>query len=190
MIYIIAAAGVAVSTLLATYLYHLNTTLPFTPPDTRQWQTGDIFFSSGHSWKSDAVRLLGGNSADRISHCGFIVRQRDSIFLIHMSPDKNQIVKETPSDFAASGTVSAITARRLSPVPDTTLLKNRLNQLLSRQKPFDSTFDTKDTTAYYCTELIVKELAACGSPQLLPLLRSQYIYPQTLAASPQLHPIP
>lgn len=190
VLYIIGAAGVAVSILTAIYLFYLHSTPAFIPPDTSRWHTGDIFFSTGHSWKSDAVRLLGGHSDDGISHCGFIVRRRDSVFLIHMSPDKGRIVKETPADFAASGTVAAITARRLSPAPDTTRLIPRLNRLLAQEKPFDSRFDTKDTTAYYCTELIVKELAAAGSPQLLPLLRSQYIYPQTLAASPHLRPIP
>lgn len=156
---------------------------PFMPPDTRVWQTGDIFFSSGNSWKSLCVRAIGGESVERISHCGFIVVKDGQPMLVHASTDKGRITMEGVEEYARVNDVSGISAVRLRELPDTTALRRRLEQLLRQGKPFDYSFNLKDTSEYYCTELILRVLEGQGCRAFAPLIGSDYVYPQQLAVS-------
>lgn len=161
----------------------------FTSPDTRGWQTGDIFFSSGNSWKSLCVRALGGESEERISHCGFILIKDGRPMLVHASTDKGHVTMEGVEEYARVNDVSGISAVRLRELPDTVQLRRRLEELLRAGKPFDNSFDLSDTTEYYCTELILRVLERVGSRAFVPLLSSDYVYPQQLVGSSAVRPI-
>lgn len=168
-------------TLLTVYLGYRRT--HFQMPDTRLWQTGDIFFSSGNSWRSEVVRLVGGSTCHRTSHCGFIIIKDGAPQLVHMSVDKNELVSESVSEYARVNDVGSIHAMRLKQLPDTALLRRNIEKLLASGKRFDNNFDLSDTTEYYCTELVVRELERAGAFQFHKLCRSDYIYPQYLESS-------
>lgn len=153
---------------------------PFTPPETAGWQTGDVFFSAGNSWRSLIVRLWGGKSDDGATHCGFVLMVDGEPMLVHMSTAKNVITMESIEEYARINDVSAITARRLPEVPDTMRLRSDLMRLLSQGKRFDNGFNHVDTSEYYCTELVVRELGRLGNPIFNDLLRQDYIYPVDL----------
>lgn len=127
---------------------------------------------------------MGGESVERISHCGFIVVKDGQPMLVHASTDKGRITMEGVEEYARVNDVSGISAVRLRELPDTTALRRRLEQLLRQGKPFDNSFNLKDTSEYYCTELILRVLEGQDCRAFAPLLGSDYVYPQQLATSP------
>lgn len=164
---------------VSAYFYVESRRRPYEVPTTVGWQTGDIFFSVGNSWKSEFVRLSGGN-ADEISHCGIVLRSGDKVVLVHMSTDKGHIVGESPDDYGKINNASKVIVRHLTNPVDTISLKKRLECLLSSGKPFDYKFDKTDTAEYYCSELVVDLMFADSTREYKSLMRHDYIYPQDI----------
>lgn len=157
---------------------------PYTPPDTTGWQTGDIFFSAGNSWRSVIVKWFDSDNPDGLTHCGFVVIDNGKPYLVHMSTDEHQIVMESVGDYGRLNDVSSVTVRRLHEIPDTTTLRRNIMKLLAAHKEFDHKYDHRDSTAYYCTEFVVLELGKAGSHAFDDLLQKEHIYPIDLAGSP------
>lgn len=157
---------------------------PYETPDTRGWQTGDIFFSSGNSWRSLFVRWLGGESADRVTHCGFIVIEDGKPRLVHMSTDKEAITMEDVDDYGRLNDCYKITAWRLTVPLDTVALRRNLMNLIEQGKRFDNNYNHSDSDEYYCTELVIRELERLGIDVFDPLLDQSYVYPSDLESSP------
>lgn len=159
-------------------------------PDTSAWQTGDIFFSSGKSWKSDLVRLFGGENEHETSHCGFVLMVNGHPHLVHMSTDEGEIVLEDVEEYGRLNGATSVRAMRLRQSVDTVALRGNLERLLAEHKEFDSSFDHQDTVSYYCSELIVREMQRIGCHLLDPLLKESVIYPQSIEMSGYLAPVP
>lgn len=153
---------------------------PWKSPDSTGWQTGDIFFSAGNSWKSLAVRVLGGKSEEGSTHCGIVVMEQGRPLLVHMSTDKGTIAAEEIEEYARLNDVSAVTVRRLRELPDTAKLRGYIDYLRAARKRFDYDFNHKDTAEYYCTEFVVHALRHAGQPILVPLLKEEHIYPSQI----------
>ena len=162
---------------------------PFAPPDTSQWQTGDVFFSAGNAWQSTIVRAFGGESIDRSTHCGFILINHGQPMLVHMSTEYNQITAETIDQYAQVNDVSSIKAMRVTPPLDTVALRRYLQYNLSIHRPFDHRFSHSDTTQFYCTELIVQAILAQQRTEPAHLLNLKFIYPADIETLPSLHPL-
>lgn len=180
------AAGVLIVLFLAVYFIYRPKNKQYIVPDTSHWQTGDLFFSTGDSWKSSFVRMFGGNSDNNTSHCGFVMMLDGKPMLVHMSADKGEIVVESPEEYGSINNAVEIHVMRLKEMPDTVILRKRLNELIKDHKTFDSSFNHNDADSYYCTELIVRELSASGCHGFEPLLKQKYIYPQELESSDML----
>ena len=162
---------------------------PFSPPDTSQWQTGDVFFSAGNAWQSTIVRAFGGESIDRSTHCGFILINHGQPMLVHMSTEYNQITAETIDQYAQVNDVSSIKAMRVTPPLDTVALRRYLQYNLSIHRPFDHRFSHSDTTQFYCTELIIQALLAQQRTEPAYLLNLKFIYPADIETLPSLRPL-
>lgn len=161
----------------------------FVSPDTTGWKTGDIFFSAGNSWRSLVVRYFGGESDFRSTHCGFVLMVDGKPRLVHMSTEKNAITIEDIDEYARVNDVASISVRRLSVPADTVCLKNEINRLIRVGKAFDNDFNHRDTTAYYCTEFIIRTLERQGNRSLTPLLDKVYVYPVDIEANNYTVPI-
>lgn len=185
----LVAAGAIVLLIVGIRVYVETKRPQFKAPDAAKWQTGDIFFSSGNSWKSDVVRIAGGSSDTNTSHCGFVMREADVVYLVHMSTDKGEIAKEELTEYVGLNDVNTIVVSRLTFAIDTLRLRHSLERLIQRRKKFDNSFNHKEDGQYYCTEMVVKELSALGYHEFDPLLKQQFIYPQDLEKSSYLSPV-
>lgn len=154
-------------------------------PDTSQWHTGDIFFSVGDSWESVAVRALTGGLTLEVadstpSHCGVVVRDAGGVKLIHASTTAGRVVGETPLEyFTANGSYCLYALRPPCPV-DTAALRHVADSLVAEKIPFDFNFDHTDTSALYCTEMVVRTFHLSGQPCFSHLLGHKHIYPEAI----------
>lgn len=155
----------------------------FVAPDTSDWQTGDIFFSAGNSWRSVVVKMFNGENPDRVTHIGFVVIEDGRPMLVHMSTEKEQVTKEGVEEYARINDVSSIIVRRLKTLPDTVALRKNIYSRLASKKEFDDVFDIKDTTKFYCTEFVIRELQRVNCHVFDTLLTRDYVYPIDLAIS-------
>ena len=159
----------------------------YSAPDTSDWHTGDVFFSVGDSWKSVAVRSISGALNLQVndtlpSHCGFVVREGNDVYLVHESTDAGTIAKETPEEYVRKNGTYCLYIMRPPMEIDTLRLMSTLEDMRRRQIPFDFGWDHDDSSELYCTEFVILAYARSGYPFLTPLLRkSTYIYPQDIA---------
>lgn len=177
-------AAVVALAITALFVYVWASRRPFEHPDTTGWQTGDIFFSAGNSWRSAAVRLLGSDSKDETTHSGFIVvNEQGEPMMVHMSTETGRIAMESIAHYGAMNDVRTITARRLRVAPDTVALRRELMRLMAEGKRFDNEFDLQDTTEYYCTELVLHVLNEQNHPAFKGFLERRVVYPVDLETS-------
>ncbi len=158
-------------------------------PMTVGWQTGDVFFSSGTSWKSDVVRIFGNESEYSTSHCGFVMICDGIPMLVHMSTSKNEIVIENVKDYGKINGATSVRAMRIKTAIDTVAFRKNIEQLLAEHKKFDNAFDNVDTEKYYCSELVVRQMHALGVQGLDDFLGEDVVYPQDIEQSNLLVPI-
>lgn len=155
-------------------------------PDTSEWRTGDIFFSVGDSWKSVTVRSLTGirelGVADSTpSHCGIILISPSGPLLIHASTTAERIVAETPREYMRNNGSYCLYAMEPPCPVDTVRLRADVDSMIRAQIPFDFKFDHSDSSALYCTEMVVALLESNGCSRVSALRESDYIYPHDLA---------
>lgn len=132
----------------------------FVWPDTL-FQEGDLVFRRGRSVSSDLVLLC--EKEPTYSHVGLLIRGNDGSWLIvHAAPDEadergryDKVMAEPPADFFRPSRCRAGGVFRL-PVSATeaAALAAEARRQAGEGRPFDHRFDEKDTTAFYCTELI------------------------------------
>lgn len=134
--------------------------MAFACPDSL-FRSGDLVFRRGRSVSSDLVLLC--EDEPTYSHVGLLVRGPDGGWLIvHAAPDEadergryDRVMAEPPADFWHPRRCRAGGVYRL-PLSDGAA--ERLTAEAIRQadegRPFDHRFDERDTTAFYCTELI------------------------------------
>ncbi|MDE5703689.1 MAG: hypothetical protein K2H70_02575 [Bacteroidales bacterium] len=132
----------------------------FAGPDTL-WRNGDLVFRCGRSVASDLVLLC--EDEPTYSHVGLLARGQDGGWLVvHAAPDEadergryDKVMAEPPADFFRPARCRAGGVYRL-PVSDTEAARLAAEALrqAGEGRPFDHRFDERDTTAFYCTELI------------------------------------
>lgn len=154
-------------------------------PDTSDWQTGDIFFSVGDSWKSVAVRSLTGardfNVSDSTpSHCGVVVVESGVVKLVHASTSAQKIVKETPDEYLEKNGSYCLFIRKSPAGLDSVGLKQDADSLVANSVPFDFDFDHSESKSLYCTEMVVHLYELNGCPNFSALRKKGHIYPNDL----------
>lgn len=115
--------------------------------------SGDLIFTEGHSFKSDIVRL-GNRDENRYSHVGILLREVDSISVVHMSIDLDCIVKEGIESFVKNNNVVSFDVCKMDMDVSEPKLKSLIDSMLSQKIEFDMDFDHIDRTKLYCTEMV------------------------------------
>lgn len=155
-------------------------------PDTSEWQTGDIFFSVGDSWKSVAVRSLSGMvnielSDSTPSHCGIIIRNEEGdIKLVHASTTAKTVVSETLDEYLANNGAYRLFVKKAHNTPDAIAIRKTADSLISCNVPFDFDFNHKESRSLYCTEMVITIFELNGDSCLSSLREQRYIYPSDL----------
>lgn len=185
---IIAAIAFVIAA-IAAYLF-LPRKTDYQIPDASRWRTGDIFFSTGNTWESRAVRLLGGSDERNTSHCGFVLMQGGKPMLVHMSTDKGEITMESVEAYGELNDSKSVRAMRLKQMPDTIALRTELEKELAGRRKFDSSFDMTEEAYYYCTELIIKVLQRIDGPKYPHAADTRHVYPHDIEKWSGLQPIP
>lgn len=164
----------------------------FCKPDIIQWATiseddravlvtGDIIFTEGESLKSSVVKISDGENDTKFSHCGFILCEGDDVYVVHMSIDKDMIVKEPIDDFLVINSVLDFAVCRVQQEYDSNIISEALGKLLKRGVLFDNSFNNDDESELYCTELICNVYKRYCDIDLFPLeCEGRIIYPNNL----------
>lgn len=177
----------AIATLVVIWIVFVIVNRPKrTLPNTDDWQTGDIFFSVGDSWESVAVRSLSGldklNVVDSVpSHCGIVIVDSGEPLLVHASTTAKHVVAESPEDYMQINGSYCLYAMKPPCQLDTAALKHDIDSLLTNKAPFDFDFNHDDSSALYCTEMVVELLEANGCKSATSLRNKRYIYPEEMA---------
>lgn len=130
---------------------------------------GDLIFRTGRDLMARVV-LAQGDEA-RYSHVGIVTMQGRDAFVVHAMPDEDArpggVRKEHLAEFYAPSKASAVAVYRvegLSEAERHAIADHALGQI---GKPFDDNFRYSDDSSLYCTELVLKSLAA-GKADLAP----------------------
>ncbi len=122
----------------------------------RQLKTGDLLFA--YDPRGNAITAVtSGYHGLKIDHVGFVVKQKDTVFVAEAISSKG--VTLTPlADFLAHNTMPdehypSVVRGRLRVKFDETVLRKRLNHYLGL--PYDSLY-MPDDSAMYCSELVQK----------------------------------
>lgn len=136
-------------------------------PDSCRLQPGDLLFRRGTSLASHGVVL-----ADRegpFSHVGIVVDSAGTMMVVHAVPgepdyegDPDRVKMETPAAFFTPP--NAILGEVLRPVDSSAGLKAAAAALATYRRGtlFDHEYDSTDTTAVYCTQLVVEAYRKAG----------------------------
>ncbi|WP_274958084.1 YiiX/YebB-like N1pC/P60 family cysteine hydrolase [Millionella massiliensis] len=143
-------------------------------------RSGDLLFSTGHSFKSDLVRIASRNYRSDCSHVGIIRRCRSDIRVVHMSIDSGVILEERLDHFIQNNRSLRIDFGRWPDSIDTLRLNQVLDSLLKARIAFDYRFDLNDNSKYYCTELIARTLGKCTLIHSMPATQDPILYPSAL----------
>ena len=127
-------------------------------PPTEEFRTGDLAFRLGRTLESDAI-AVSADEAHRYSHIGVIIRQDDSVRVVHIEPERGseeRIKSESAEDFFhPSRAVKGCVARRKKlSAKEQQAIENKSIRLLGSDIHFDHDYSLQDSSAMYCTELI------------------------------------
>jgi len=128
-------------------------------------KSGDIIFRKGKSLISNIVLL--GNPNSQYSHVGVVIKESDSIYIIHAIPSENKgdadfIKKESLSSFCDLLFAEQIAIYRLKEDKSIVSTISFLNNMYDRRINFDNDFNLESDSAVYCTELVWKAFKKSG----------------------------
>lgn len=159
-------------------------------PPIDSLRSADLAFRLGRTLQSEAI-AAGADRASRYSHVGIIIRQADSLSVIHIEPcrDGDDRVKcETLEDFFAYDKAMSGAIVRIENL--TTEQRNIIQQatlsVASSHIGFDHDYLRSDTTRMYCTELAEWAYSKAdislseGRCHSLPLVAEPVILPQDI----------
>ena len=158
-----------------------------------QLRDGDLVFRRGRDLMSSLVLRQG--QASRFSHVGMVRREGGQVYIVHAMPDEpgspGGVRRELLADFLAPALASDAASYR-QPGLDLGALVAWLDAQLG--KPFDMRFALSDDAALYCSELVLRALAAGGQTPLpatvrAPLLDEQVVTPDALRLLAGLQPL-
>lgn len=131
---------------------------------------GDLILRTGRDLMARVV-LAQGDEA-RYSHVGIVSMRGRDAFVVHAMPDEDDrpggVRKESIAAFYAPSKASAVAVYRVEGLSEGArhvIADYALGQI---GKPFDDSFRYSDDSSLYCTELVLKSLAA-GKAELAPV---------------------
>ena len=128
------------------------------PEEKALLQNGDIIMRKGGGYVSNVINDMF-NTGYQLSHCGLILRDGDTLRVIHtVSSELSDVdgVQTEPLDKFVSESVrnTIVVTRYKGNDSIRNAIANAAKAYLNRHKEFDHKFDLSDTTEFYCTELI------------------------------------
>lgn len=87
---------------------------------------------------------------------------------------------ETPEEYLKNNGSYCLYVRKSPCAPNSVILRQTVDSLLSKGIPFDFDFDHSSSQALYCTEMVVRISEICGSTYFSELRNKDYIYPQDI----------
>jgi hypothetical protein len=141
-----------------------NSTYHLTLDEKAQLQEGDIIFRRGFGIISDAI-VEYIPSRFPVSHCGIVVKDSlKKLMVIHTVSNTLVAVdgmQQDPLDkFVKESHRNSIIVVRYRSKDNAVAKKiaDQAKEYLSQKIPFDHSFDCKDSTEFFCTELIYRVL--------------------------------
>lgn len=136
-----------------------NTSIHF---NASLFENGDLILRKGRSLESFAVYLSDDESD--FTHIGIVSKEQSKIYVIHITPSKNNLVKkEGLEDFLSDKNTSRFSLIR--PKFDLNTLNSvvgQANLFFKKKYTFDNQYDLKTDTELYCTELVYKAFLNAG----------------------------
>jgi hypothetical protein len=127
-----------------------------------QLSDGDLVFRTGRDLMSRLV--LSQGELPRFSHVGIILVGDNSVVVVHAIPEEAQtaggVLSEPLSSFCSLENALDVGFYRFISMDEISRRKVRQYALQQVGKPFDYDFLYSDETRFYCTELVLKALAA------------------------------
>lgn len=137
----------------SSFLYKLSS------GEKNQLQTGDIILRRGYGFVSTMISKMMNEDYD-VTHLGVVIKQNDNLKIAHAlsSSVSNQdgLRLQALDSFVHNSHDSTILVTRLKNID---VLKQdkivkQIEYYYKKQLPFDHSFNYKDTTEHYCSELI------------------------------------
>ncbi|WP_339876091.1 YiiX/YebB-like N1pC/P60 family cysteine hydrolase [Olleya marilimosa] len=137
----------------SSFLYKLSS------GEKNQLQTGDIILRRGYGFVSTMISKMMNEDYD-VTHLGVVIKQNDNLKIAHAlsSSVSNQdgLRLQAIDSFVHNSHDSTILVTRLKNID---VLKQdkivkQIEYYYKKQLPFDHSFNYKDTTEHYCSELI------------------------------------
>jgi hypothetical protein len=176
---------------IGIYIYYESDIYPYKYLDITKFQTGDIILVSGKTIRGTIVKIFEGK-LNSFSHCGLLVNQNDSVYILDIIPqdknyDKNQhtdIKKQEIHAFLSDQSIDdwvILRHKSMSIEKQKNIIFNSV-EMLNSNIIFDHNFDIHTKDKMYCTELIYHIFNNIN----LHLIRERYdsiIYPSMLMES-------
>ncbi len=120
-------------------------------------EDGDIVLRHGYGLVSDMI-VNTLNESFSISHCAIVVKDDSSAHVIHSVSqslsDYDGVQIQDLRPFINNSKKNSVIVIRFNKSEDRHLISERARYYLSKRVPFDSSFDIKDTSKFFCSELI------------------------------------
>lgn len=149
-------------------------------------RSGDVAFRLGRTIESDAIAAVA-DSGQGYSHVGVVVSQGDSLYVVHIEPERGgaeRVKREPVAEFfhpakAVAGCVArygAMTERQRQ------VLERETIRLFEQGVVFDHDYSLSDTSRMYCTELVdylfrLSDILLTSQRRRVPLVREEVIFP-------------
>lgn len=125
--------------------------------DSTCFEEGDILLRQGNSFVSTLI-VRAFPEAKGMSHCGILVRDKDSWSIIHSISgsisDSDGIRIDELNSFIGKAHLSNIRHVKPTFAIDSAVLGNKARYYLNQRSAFDHDFDLKTRNRLYCSELI------------------------------------
>jgi len=137
----------------SSFLYKLS------PKEKAKLQTGDIILRRGYGFVSTMISKMMSEDYD-VTHLGVVIKKNDSLKIAHAlsSSVSNQdgLRLQAIDSFVHNSHDSTILVTRLKNIDTIKQSKivKQIDYYYKKQLPFDHSFNYKDTTEHYCSELI------------------------------------
>ncbi len=137
----------------SSFLYKLS------PKEKAKLQTGDIILRRGYGFVSTMISKMMSEDYD-VTHLGVVIKQNDSLKIAHAlsSSVSNQdgLRLQAIDSFVHNSHDSTILVTRLKNIDflKQDKIVKQIDYYYKKQLPFDHSFNYKDTTEHYCSELI------------------------------------
>ncbi|SFJ07479.1 YiiX/YebB-like N1pC/P60 family cysteine hydrolase [Olleya namhaensis] len=137
----------------SSFLYKLNAN------EKSKLQSGDIILRRGYGLVSTMILKMMNEDYD-VTHLGMVVRQNDTLKIAHAlsSSVSNQdgLRLQAIDSFVHNSHNRTILVTRLKNIDSVKQEKivNQIGYYYKKQLPFDHSFNYKDSTEHYCSELI------------------------------------